>query len=361
MSPTRLQVVVGGQFGSEAKGHIAGWLAAQELAPLCIRVAGPNAGHSVVNPASGVKHALRQIPAGAVTNPLATLAIAAGSEIDLTVLADEILRLEADGVKIRERLTIDPQATILLPRHQTAEARADLITAVGSTGKGVGAARADRAMRIAGICAEMPETIGQFGKMAPVCELARLSVYSVIQVEGTQGYGLGLHAGYYPQCTSSDCTAIDFLAMAQVNPWHFPKQALEIWIVFRPYPIRVAGNSGPLEGETSWETLGLEPEYTTVTKKMRRVGAWDGKLAAAAIAANGGYGGLPQNPIRIALTMVDQIDPDLAGASDPEQVWFSAKYQQFASQMLASCGRRPVLVTTSDRTCVDMRGWERLG
>lgn len=358
---TLLQVVVGGQFGSEAKGHIAGWLAAQETVPLCIRVAGPNAGHSVVNPLSGVKHALRQIPAGAVTNANATLAIAAGSEIDLTVLADEILRLEADGVKIRERLTVDPQATVLLPRHQTAEARADLITAVGSTGKGVGAARADRIMRTAGICAELPETIGQFGKMASVANLARLSVYSAVQVEGTQGYGLGLHAGHYPQCTSSDCTALDFLAMAQVNPWHFPKQALQIWVVFRPYPIRVAGNSGPLECETTWEALGLEPEYTTVTKKMRRVGLWDGRLATEAIAANGGYGVMPHNPVKAALTMADQIDPSLAGVTDPETVWFNAKYQEFAGQMLADCGRRPLLVTTSDRTCVDMRGWERLG
>lgn len=353
---SRLQVIVGGQFGSEAKGHIAGYLAAQELSPLCIRVAGPNAGHTVVNPKSGRRHALRQIPAGAVTNPNATLAIAAGSEIDVAVLVDEVAMLEADEVKIRERLIIDPQATVLQHRHVTAEADANLVKAVGSTGKGIGAARAERIMRQASIAAEIESALATVGRVEPVSRYSRLfSVYTAVQVEGTQGYGLGLHAGFYPQCTSSDCTAVDMLAMAQISPWAFLADMLDIWVVFRPYPIRVAGNSGPLIGETTWEALGLEPEFTTVTKKMRRVGHWDSDLARDAVAANGG------RRVKVALTMADQIDPALAGTTDPEAVWFSESYQRLAGQMLSDCGRRPLLVTTSDRTCVDMSGWERLG
>jgi len=339
---------------------VAGILAAPEIAPLCIRVAGPNAGHSVINPATGVKHALRQIPAGAVTNPNATPCIAAGSEIDLTVLSHEVQALEADGVKIRDRLRIDPQATILETRHIHAEEDADLTHLVGSTGKGIGAARADRLMRGAQIAAGYAEALGQFGRLESIAPLARMSVYSAIQVEGTQGYGLGLHAGYYPKCTSSDCTAIDMLAMAQVNPWAYPSTAFEIWLVLRPYPIRVAGASGPMRDETTWSALGLEPEYTTVTRKMRRVGHWDGQLAQAAVAANGGYDKVGRNPIKIALTMADQIDPSLVGATDPEVVWFSRLYQLFATQMLSDIGRRPALVTTSDHTYADMTGWERL-
>lgn len=355
---TRLQVVVGGQYGSEAKGHVAGYLAQGEIAPLCIRVAGPNAGHCVVNPDSGVRHALRQVPAGAVTNPRATLAIAAGSEVDFRVLIDEITRLEADGIKVRERLIIDPQATVLEERHRIAEETSSLRARTGSTTKGIGQARADRIMRNAKICADYPDTVAAWGLLDGVAARARSTIYSAVQVEGAQGYGLGLHAGHYPQCTSSDCTAIDALAMAGVTPWQFPPGAVEIWLVFRPYPIRVAGNSGSLPGETSWDALGLEPEYTTVTKKMRRVGAWDGRLAAAAIAANGGYAHKAHNPVRIALTMADQLDPALAGCTNPDQIWFSHKYQSFALQMQADCGRRPSLVTTSDRTCVDMSMWE---
>ncbi|WP_369007005.1 adenylosuccinate synthetase, partial [Staphylococcus aureus] len=39
-----------------------------------------------------------------------------------------------------------------------------------------------------------------------------------IILEGTQGYGLGLHAGMYPYCTSSNTRSIDFLAMAAIYP-----------------------------------------------------------------------------------------------------------------------------------------------
>lgn len=44
--------------------------------------------------------------------------------------------------------------------------------------------------------------------------------------------------------------------------------------VMRPYPIRVAGDSGdiyPDQVETSWDEIGVEPELTTVTGKIRRV------------------------------------------------------------------------------------------
>ena len=360
---TKLQVVVDGQYGSVGKGHIAGYLAAQEIAPLCIRVGGGNAGHSVVNPHSGLKHALRQIPAGAVTNPRATLAIAAGSEVDYAVLANEVENLEADGIKIRDRLYIDPQATAVQDRHAAVEQEVGLTALCGSTGKGIGAARAERIMRQAELVGQIPE-FGAYGRLEPTAPLARMhETYSAVQIEGTQGYGLGLHAGHYPFTTSGNCTAIDFLAAAQINPWTYVTLALEIFVVFRPHPIRVAGNSGPLLGETTWEALGLEPEYTTVTKKMRRVGAWDGKLATDAIAANGGYSMIrhARNPVKVALTMADQISPALKGATDPDVVWFDPTYQQFAGQMLADCGRRPLLVTTSDRTCVDMAGWEALG
>ena len=91
---SKIQVVVGGQYGSEGKGAVAGYLAGLETDPLCIRVAGPNAGHSVVHPGTGKKYALRQVPVGAVTNPDALLAIAAGSEIDPYVLSEEIAWLE---------------------------------------------------------------------------------------------------------------------------------------------------------------------------------------------------------------------------------------------------------------------------
>jgi adenylosuccinate synthase len=126
-------------------------------------------------------------------------------------------------------------------------------------------------------------------------------------IEGTQGYGLGLHTGFYPQTTSSDCRAIDFLAMAGISPWQAGIN-IEVILVARVYPIRVAGNSGPLMAETTWAELGLPEERTTVTNNVRRVGAWDDELVFEAIEANGGGGFHPD--VKLALTMLDHRFPD---------------------------------------------------
>jgi adenylosuccinate synthase len=80
----------------------------------------------------------------------------------------------------------------------------------------------------------------------------------------------------------------------------------------RTRPIRVAGNSGPLRGETSWSELGLPDEHTTVTGKVRRVGVWDPDLARAAVHANGG----PSRNVGIALMQLDKECPSLAGKTD---------------------------------------------
>jgi adenylosuccinate synthase len=130
-----------------------------------------------------------------------------------------------------------------------------------------------------------------------------------VLIEGTQGYGLGQHAGHYPYVTSSDCTAIDFLAMAGVSPWLVMPKELAVWVVFRAYPIRVAGNSGPLYAETTWADLGLPEEKTTVTNRLRRVGHWNPVLARSAMEANG----WPAPAVKVAFTMADHLLPELAG------------------------------------------------
>jgi adenylosuccinate synthase len=84
----------------------------------------------------------------------------------------------------------------------------------------------------------------------------------------------------------------------------------DVWVTARTYPIRVAGNSGPLENETNWEELGLEAERTTVTQKIRRVGHFDAALVREAVIANGG-----SPNVKIALTMFDYIFPELKDQS----------------------------------------------
>ena len=344
----KLQIVVGGQAGSEAKGHVAAQLAVADRNPhgvSAVRVAGPNAGHSAVAP-DGTKWALRCIPVAAVVNPHAALYLAAGSEIDIAVLHDETTRLEAAGIPIRSRLLIDRMATILEPRHHAAEASSGIVGRIGSTGKGIGAARADRIARTALTVRDTDLADAyNIGDVAPQLR-TDLAHGAVCQLEGTQGHWLGLHHEFYPQVTSSDCRALDFAAMAGVSPWAREVTDLEVWVVFRTRPIRVAGNSGPLPGETTWDALGLPEERTTVTQKVRRVGAWDGELARRAVEDNGGPGG----PVRIALTMADQLSPSLSGSTDP--VDLTEQVEDFIAQVESDTGGRVHLVGTSDRTVI---------
>lgn len=313
---TTLQVVVGAQFGSEAKGHVTQRLTErlqrQGSLPTVVRVAGPNAGHTGYDEHGG-KWPLRQIPVAAVTKDPATLIIGPGSEIDLPVLLDEFDRLLEAGLFAGKNLIIHEEATMITNDHKDTEQH--LVRQIGSTGKGIGAARAQRLYRVPGMrLADDPAALRELWSRGVMVANNHLDVYSAspnVIVEGTQGYGLGLRAGFYPKCTSSDCRAQDFLAMAGIAPWRYSSVA--VWAVARIYPIRVAGDSGPLRNETSWEELGLKPEITTVTKKIRRVGQPDWDLVRQAVRANGGA-----PTVRLAVTMVDQMFPKTAGLTQRE-------------------------------------------
>lgn len=355
MANGKIMVVVGGQFGSEAKGHVAKRLLDRETAAgrptTVVRVGGPNAGHTVRD-ASGVAWALRQVPVGAVVTE-AQLVIAAGSEVDAKVLMSEITALEEGGHNLRGRLTVDADATLLEPKHLDHEKGIGLVEGIGSTGKGIGAARADRLLRRARLVYQDVELVDwlmvrgiRVGLHTGRTMTQQLQNYgSSIIIEGTQGYGLGLHAGYYPYCTSGDCRAIDFLAQAGLNPWNAAKT--EVWVVVRPYPIRVAGNSGPMVLETTWEELGLEPEYTTVTKKMRRVGRWDAHLARAAVMANGGA-----DNVHIAFTMADQVIPAIKGRTDVYDGFADEDFTELMNWVgeIESSGARVEMITTGPDT-----------
>lgn len=303
-----IDVVVGGQYGSESKGRVAAELVRQRahqhlIHPvISVRVGGPNAGHVAVAD-SGKTYAMRQIPVGFV-DPESILVIAAGSEVDPDVLMEEVELLERDGFDVRSRLYVDAQATLLEPKHRHQEMARGLNARTGSTAKGIGAARADRIWREARLVKDAPELMPGIQLYDPI----RLYPDSPVVLEGTQGYGLGLHAGHYPQCTSVDTRAIDFLGQAGINPWD--AKDVHVHVVVRPNPIRVAGNSGPIPNETSWEELGLQPELTTVTKKIRRVGRFDFTSVRRAVLANG------PAAVCIHLAMADTVEPNLANRQE---------------------------------------------
>ncbi|MFX8308850.1 adenylosuccinate synthetase, partial [Acinetobacter baumannii] len=81
-----VDVLVGGQYGSEGKGNIANYLAPEY--DVLVRVGGPNAGHKVFrrdqNPFT-----FHQLPSGALGNQKARLVLGAGAVIGLDALRRE--------------------------------------------------------------------------------------------------------------------------------------------------------------------------------------------------------------------------------------------------------------------------------
>lgn len=330
----RLTIVMDGQYGSCGKGHATGYLAANvpEAQTVAVRVGGSNAGHTTVDDA-GVKWSLRQVPVTAVRDRRALLVLGAGSEIDLNVLEEEIRKLSSNGYHAGSQLIVDRAAVIIEDKHKLAESAAGLTVNSGSsTGKGVGAARADRAMRKARLVGQDEQVVRRLQALgasvnntgAFLNSLAREPMTEVM-VEGIQGHGLSVYnVDAYPKVTSAGTDAVDLAAMARINPWAGWSRS-RVVVVMRTRPIRIAGDSGPLENETTWEALGLEPEITTVTKRVRRVGEWDPELAGSAARFNGG----PNT--KIWLSMLDQMFSETAGVT--RWVDLSREAQQFIEQV----------------------------
>jgi len=102
-----------------------------------------------------------------------------------------------------------------------------------------------------------------------------------VLIESTQGWGLGVNTRFYPDVTSASVNPYQILSDADVR-WRHPD--IKVWCVIRTFPIRIAGQSGYLWREASWDELRrrygdhIPTEQTTVTKKTRRVGEFDYEL-----------------------------------------------------------------------------------
>lgn len=295
-------VVVGGQWGSEAKAkcaiHLAkaGKIWREDV--VGVRCGGPNAGHTIWVPSKGrddgdanyTKYVLRMIPS-LVVNPHAKLYIAAGSMVDEDLLMKEIADLENLGLRVRDRLYIDAEVALVSDEAIQMEKLVGLGNSIGSTQTGTGGTAALRSMRRTKTAGES-DILHRFVQTQiwrRLCE-DDTAGYKVV-IEGTQGYALSLyHAGYYPYCTSKPATAAQFITEAGIPP----ASVTNVVVVIRTYPIRVGGNSGPMKNEISWDTIKKRSgcphdliEMTSVTKKMRRVSEFDVAMVRDAVQING--------------------------------------------------------------------------
>jgi adenylosuccinate synthase len=151
-------------------------------------------------------------------------------------------------------------------------------------------------------------------------------------VEGTQGFALSLlHGPNYPFVTSRDTTAAGFAMEVGLSPRAIDK----IVMVVRTFPIRVGGPSGPFADEISWEEIArvsgapeVLPEYTSVTKRLRRVARFDMEALKLACRYN--------RPSSLAVMGLDRLEYINTGVTEASNL--TPKGRNFLYDLEATVG-----------------------
>jgi adenylosuccinate synthase len=299
-----VRVVIGAQFGDEAKGKITDFLAAH--ARFVVRTGGgPNAGHSIHLPEGSV--VLHQLSCGVLRRGVVGVS-GPGMVLQPTAFEDEVRELERRQL-LRGQVVISDRAHVILPIHEAEDAWEDELRAqhdpasgLGTTRRGIGPAYADRAgrwgLRIADLTrpAVLKErlellyaTKSQLPNLAPRAELeaqlaevgARLAPYvrptepmlwdavdrgDEILLEGAQSALLDVDFGTYPYVTSSHPTSAGALVGSGIPP----TEVDAVIGVAKAYSTRVGAGPFPTED------TGTAGEY------LRRVGGERGATTGRA-------------------------------------------------------------------------------
>lgn len=273
-----VDVLVDLQFGSTGKGLLAGFLGVENGYSAVISCNMPNAGHSAYAPDTDQLFVHKVLPSAIFGKQLRTLGIGPGAVFDIARLEQEW----AAVCKYRDDLTlvIHEAAGLLLPEHKEAEQKT--LSRISSTMQGSAEALISKIRRQEGAIAkyralEIATRMNRHGRCVVVPQVEWgyiLSHHDSILLEGSQGYSLGLSSGFYPYCTSRDCTPARVIADCSI-----PVGRLRyVYGSCRVHPIRVGntpdGYSGdwyPDQREIHFSDLGVKEELTTVTQRVRRI------------------------------------------------------------------------------------------
>lgn len=276
----KASVLVDMQYGSTGKGLFAAYLAGLpgNRCDIAVTNAGPNAGHTTCY-ADGRKFITYHLPTFGIIQQDAKIFLNAGAIVDPDMLQAEMAQFNIDP----RRFAIHPRATVVEPEDKAYERELTSgATKLASTQKGVGRALARKVMREATLAADHPMT-KEFVRSGfnMIDELKR---GARVFIEVPQGLSLSLNDGLsYPHCTGRSINVAQSLSDAGIHPSFLYKTVG----TQRAFPIRVGnivdaegneiGQSGPCyvdQHELSWAQVGQAPEYTTVTKRKRRIFTW---------------------------------------------------------------------------------------
>ena len=317
-------VVIGTQWGDEGKGKATDQLG--DRVDYTVRYSGGNnAGHTLV--VNGEKYALHLLPSG-ILNPGVPV-IGNGVVVDLGVLFSEIDALEARGIDT-SRLVISANAHIIAPYHKVLDKVTERFLGkrkIGTTGRGVGPAYADKINRVgiriqdlldeellrdkveAALAAKNQSLVKIYNQLAidprevadellsyadrvrpMVRDVARelndaLDEGKLVVFEGAQAHHLDVDHGTYPYVTSSNPIAAGACTGSGVGPTRLDR----IVGIAKAYTTRVGEGPFPTElldadGDRLRNAGG---EFGTTTGRPRRCGWFDPLVVEAACTYNG--------------------------------------------------------------------------
>ncbi|WP_327068202.1 adenylosuccinate synthase [Kitasatospora sp. NBC_01250] len=318
-------VLVGAQWGDEGKGKATDLLGGS--VDYVVRYqGGNNAGHTVV--IGDQKYALHLLPSG-ILSPNVTPVIGNGVVIDPGVLLSELAGLNDRGIDT-SKLLISGNAHLITPYHRTLDKVVERFLGkrkIGTTGRGIGPAYADKINRI-GIRVQdlfdesilrqkveaalhdknqilvklynrraMPadlvveEYLGYAEKIRPfladttlVLDQA-LKANKVVLLEGGQGTLLDVDHGTYPFVTSSNPTSGGACTGAGIGPTKIDR----VIGILKAYTTRVGSGPFPTEllDEDGEALRRIGGERGVTTGRDRRCGWFDAVIARYATRVNG--------------------------------------------------------------------------
>ncbi len=318
-------VIVGAQWGDEGKGKATDLLG--DRVEYVVRYqGGNNAGHTVV--IGDQKYALHLLPSG-ILSPSVVPVIGNGVVIDPGVLLQEIKGLNERGINT-SKLVISANAHLITPYHRTIDKVTERFLGnnkIGTTGRGIGPAYADKINRI-GIRVqdlfdpsileqkieaalrdknqvltkvfnrkgmEVQQIVDEYLEYADILRPyvtdtslllnQALAAGKVVLLEGSQGTLLDVDHGTYPFVTSSNPTAGGACAGSGIGPTKITR----VIGILKAYTTRVGSGPFPTElfDEDGEALRRIGGEVGVTTGRNRRCGWFDAPIARYATRVNG--------------------------------------------------------------------------
>ena len=315
-----VDLIVGLQWGDEGKGKIVD-LVAKNYDIVIRSQGGHNAGHTVV--VDGKKYALHLLPSG-VLNPNAMNVIGNGVVVYPKQLIKEINNFDKN---IKQKLLISDKAHMILDHHIAIDKAREKLrgkNAIGTTGRGIGPAYADKIARVGIRLGELKNIDKLIEKLAHYYEMNKgyfeylgIDIPSIeklkkeleeykkalgdmivdttkylwdnfdknMLLEGAQATLLDIDHGTYPYVTSSNTIASGALTGSGISP----KKLNKVIGIAKAYATRVGNGPFPTEdlGSDGDKIREQGAEFGTTTGRPRRCGWFDVVAAKYAVELNG--------------------------------------------------------------------------